>query len=299
MENGNNAIGLGTGNGSWHLGMYIEDIHVTPEYAQELLDKHNTHNRDTNSIHVNYLASQMASGAWIEKSGLAIKFDTNMQMVDGQQRLRAIIMSGISENLLSISNVDEKAFEILDTQRTRTAADSFKIKGYQYHVQLAALTKRYLLLTRDLLDYNISSKKQRITPSIQLAEYEGDKEFYDDILLRGIKLNISANVLTTTDYAGFMAYLIKYRKHDAQKVYFFFNQFASIEKCEYEIIDEVRRRLNNARNSNRTIKTKKYIKRAGLSDSLKTSYIAIAWNAYITGKKNSEGIRFEDGEHFL
>lgn len=293
------TIGLGTGQGSWHLNMYIEDVYVTPEYAQELLEKHNHHNRDINSIHVNYLAYQMSSGLWIEKSGLAIKFDDNMLMVDGQQRLEGIIESGVPQKLLAISYVDERAFEILDTQRTRTAADSFKIKGYQYHVQLAAITKRYLLLTRDAIDYNTSSKRQKITPTIQLTEYEANKEFYDEILLKAIKLNAAFNTLTTTDYAGFMSYLIRNKGHEEEKVLTFFNQFSTLEKCEYETIDEVRRRLVNARNSNRRDKNRKSIKKAGLSDSLKTSYLAIAWNAYITNKRECDGLKFEDGEHFL
>ncbi|PXV66915.1 hypothetical protein CLV62_104176 [Dysgonomonas alginatilytica] len=292
-------IGLGTGNGAWLLDMYIEAIHVTPESAQEILEKYNIKNRDVNEIHIGFLANQMIRDMWIERSGLAIKFDENMNMVDGQQRLLSIIESGKPQNLLSICNVDQRAFEILDTQRTRTASDTFKISGYQYHVQLAALTKRYMLLIRHTLDYNISSKRQKITPNDQLNEYRCNKELYDEILQKGIKLNSAYNILTTTDYCGFISYLIKHKGHEPEKVYSFFNQFASIERCICISIEEVRRRLVNARNSGKRDKNRKYVKRSGLSDSLKTSYIAIAWNAFITNRHDLQEIRFEDGEHFL
>ena len=294
-----NVIGLGSENGIWLMGMYIETIHVTPDLAQEILDKYNIHNRDVSNNYINYLADQMTRDMWIEKSGLAIKFDESMALVDGQQRLEAIIESGKPANLLSISNVDPRSFLIYDTQRTRTAADSFKVRGYQYHVQLAAITKRYMLLLRDSTDYNISSRRQKITPNDQLAEYESNKEIYDTVLQRGIKYNLTLNVLTTTDYCGFILYLIRYKGHDMEKVYTFFNQFTMVERCEYDAIEEVRRRLINARNSNRADKNKKHLKKAGLSDSLKTSYLAIAWNAYITNRRYIDELRFKDGEHFL
>lgn len=293
------SIGLGTGTGVWLLGMYIEEVYFTPELAETVLKKYNTHNRDINNIHVNYLASQMVAGLWVEKSGLAIKFDENMKMVDGQQRLQGIIQSGVPQKLLAISNVDERAFEILDTQRTRTAADSFKIKGYTYHVQLAAITKRYMLLMRESADYNTSSKKHKITPRLQLVEYESNKEHWDDVLQKGIKLNAAFTTLTTTDYCGFISYLIREKGHSIDKVMSFFNQFATLETCEYKAIDEVRRRLVNARNLNRRDKNKKGSKRAGIPDFEKTSYIAIAWNAYITNKRDSEGLKFEDSHHFM
>lgn len=294
-----NTIGLGSENGTWLMGMYLEALYVTPELAQEILDNHNTHNRDVNNNYISYLADQMNRDMWIERSGLAIKFNEDMTLVDGQQRLEAIIESGKAATLLSISNVDSRSFLIYDTQRTRTASDSFKVKGYQYHVQLAAITKRYMLLVRDKTDYNISSRRQKITPNDQLAEYESNKEIYDDILLKGIKLNSAFNILTTTDYCGFILYLVRHKGHDEEKVQAFFNQFTMIERCEYDTIEEVRRRLVNARNSNRKDKNKRYMKKAGLSDSLKTSYIAIAWNAFITNRREYESLKFEDGEHFL
>ncbi|NDV68557.1 hypothetical protein [Dysgonomonas sp. 25] len=289
------SIGLGTGTGIWLLGMYIEEVYMTPELAQELLGKYNTHNRDMNNIHVNYLATQMTSGLWVEKSGLAIKFDENMRMVDGQQRLQGIIVSGVPQNLLAISNVDEKAFEILDTQRTRTAADSFKIKGYPYHVQLAAITKRYMVLLRDSLDFHKSSKKYKITPSLQLVEYESNKEHWDDILLKGLKLNSAFNTLTTTDYCGFMSFLIRNRGQSVEKVLAFFNQFATLEHCEYQAIDEARRRLVNIRNSNRNRRNKK----TGITDEIKTSHISTAWNAYNSNIKDLEGVRFDTLNFFM
>jgi hypothetical protein len=128
-----------------------------------------------------------------------------------------------------------------------------------------------------------------------LEEYEQNKEHWDDILQKGLKLNTVFKTLTTTDYCGFMSYLIRYKGHDREKVYTFFKQFTTLEKCEYDAIDEVRRRLVNARTVNRNRKGKK----AGLSDSIKTSYIAIAWNAYITNRKDCDGLRFEDGEYFI
>jgi len=289
------TVGLGSGTGFWLMNLYIEAVHFTPETAQETLDKYNVSNRDMNRYHVDFLADQMIRDLWIDESGIPILFDTNMNFVDGQQRLSGVVQSGISRQFLVISGVDERAFQIYDTQRTRTASDTFKIRGHFYHVQLAAITKRYLVLVRHSASFNESSKRLKITPADQLREYEDNKEFYDELLQLSIKYNKSQNILTTTDYCGYMSYLIKYKERDESKVYSFFNQFTGIEKCENDVIEVARRKLTNARNSNKF----KRNKRAGVEDYIKSSYIATAWNAFLFNKNDMEGIKFDEMTQFL
>jgi len=289
------TLGLGSGTGFWLMNLFIEEVYFTPEIATEVLDKHNVSNRDINRYHVDFLADQMTRGVWIDESGIPILFDTKMNFVDGQQRLSGVVQSGIPRKFLVISGVDERAFQIYDTQRTRTAADTFKIRGHFYHTQLAAITKRYLVMVRDSTSYRESSKRLKITPADQLREYEDNKDTYDELLQQAIKYNKSQNILTTTDYCGYMTYLIKYKGREEDKVHRFFNQFAGIEKCENDVIEVARRKLTNARNSNKFKKNK----RGTVEDYIKSSYIATAWNAFLFNKNDMEGIKFDEMTQFL
>lgn len=102
--------------------MEISTILVTPDLAREWLDKHNTNNRPLQKGHVGFLANQMKAGKWME-TGDSIKFGKNRELIDGQHRLMAIIRTGIPIPFLVVREVDDEAFEVIDTGRKRSAAD--------------------------------------------------------------------------------------------------------------------------------------------------------------------------------
>lgn len=111
---------------------------VTPELAEALLAGTNIRNRDLQEGHVGHLAKEMAEGRWIENTGDAIKFDTLQRLADGQHRLAAIVRSGVTLNLLILTECDDRAQLVIDQGKRRTPRDRFKVKTNSDITSLAA-----------------------------------------------------------------------------------------------------------------------------------------------------------------
>ena len=68
---------------------------ITPEIATEIIEKHNPRNRNISETTVDAYATDMKNKRWtLTHQGLA--FDENGDLIDGQHRLWAIIISGCS-----------------------------------------------------------------------------------------------------------------------------------------------------------------------------------------------------------
>ncbi len=108
--------------------MEIITILVTPDIAREWLEKFNTNNRPLQPAHSTFLANQMRGGKWME-TGDSIKFGENGQLIDGQHRLLAVVRSGISQSFVVAREVQNEAFQVVDSGKKRTSGDVLCISG--------------------------------------------------------------------------------------------------------------------------------------------------------------------------
>jgi hypothetical protein len=93
---------------------------ITPALAREML-KGNTHNLPVRPSHVDYLASEMASGRWrLTHQGIA--FDGSV-LVDGQNRLLGVVQSGVTIQAWVFGDVPLAVQELIDKGRVRSVAD--------------------------------------------------------------------------------------------------------------------------------------------------------------------------------
>lgn len=93
-------------------------LDITPEIADDWLTHCNTHNRPLSDAHVDYLASEMKAGRWrLTHQGIA--FSSNRVLLDGQHRLWAIALSGVTVRMLVAVNEPPEVMEVLDTGRIR------------------------------------------------------------------------------------------------------------------------------------------------------------------------------------
>lgn len=119
---------------------------ITPQKAAYYLEK-NKRNRTLSTHVVKNYAEQMRSGTFKE-TGDSIKFDTNGILIDGQHRLQAIIMSGVSCKFVIAENLHETAFDCLDIGKKRGAGDSLSILGCANAARVAAMLRvLYVLRT--------------------------------------------------------------------------------------------------------------------------------------------------------
>lgn len=106
-------------------GVHLETI--TPVMAIKMLDR-NKLNRPMRDNHVRFLAKQMQSGSWRE-TGDTIKFDSDGNLLDGQNRLRACTLTGIALKTYVAYGIDASAKTVIDTGAKRTTSDVLAFDG--------------------------------------------------------------------------------------------------------------------------------------------------------------------------
>jgi hypothetical protein len=111
---------------------------ITTPVAQALLDRM-VINRKLRAGHVERLAAAMRSGEYDGLNGETVKVDVQGRLVDGQHRLTAFLISGLSEiRLLVVRGVLESSKETIDQGIGRSPADVLAMNGYKGAFALAA-----------------------------------------------------------------------------------------------------------------------------------------------------------------
>ena len=100
----------------------LEVLTITPDLAASWLARGGV-NRKLREHYITKLVADMLRGEW-RLNGEAIKLDTHGRVRDGQHRLTAIARSGVTIQSLVVRGISEKAFDTLDSGRTRSVADS-------------------------------------------------------------------------------------------------------------------------------------------------------------------------------
>lgn len=108
-------------------------IDVTPLMAEKWLNENNNHNRPRYPATINAYTNDMIMDAWgIHNQGIG--FDVNGTLIDGQQRLSAIVQANKTIKLLVVTNLPEKQCkanirtqEMIDGGKVRTVGDRLKL----------------------------------------------------------------------------------------------------------------------------------------------------------------------------
>ena len=102
--------------------MKLQVVRVTPEIAARWL-KNNGKNRNLSAVHAKRLAAVMAAGNW-SLNGQTISFDDQGRLLDGQHRLTAVVLSGVSVDMaVATEVVDERAFQTYDAIQLKRGAN--------------------------------------------------------------------------------------------------------------------------------------------------------------------------------
>lgn len=115
--------------------MKYKEIIITPKYAKAMLDKHEEvlqnstlpPNRRYEPKRAQFYASQMKNGDW-QNNGEDMHIAKSGRILNGQHRLHAIIMSGVSLKMGIKYDIDDSVF-IYDRGRMRSSSDTLTMKG--------------------------------------------------------------------------------------------------------------------------------------------------------------------------
>jgi hypothetical protein len=124
-------------------------------------------NRKIDPATILYYARQMIDAAW-KATGQPVLVDSNGRLVDGQHRLYAIVISGVTVKSYVVTEVEaiDELFSFIDNSRPRNAATALQTAGLN---GVSAVIVKVLKLAEELRQgiYNPagSEKLPRLTPN--------------------------------------------------------------------------------------------------------------------------------------
>lgn len=124
-------------------------LEIGPALAEHILNTRNTSNRPVKPQKVKEYANSLLTGKW-GLTGDTLKFGDNGVLVDGQNRLAAVVRAnGPALRTHVVFGVAADLFARMDIGKNRTPADVFYIAGLNYAAQSAAAVRWLNILTSD------------------------------------------------------------------------------------------------------------------------------------------------------
>lgn len=158
-----------------------ELITITPEYAQQLLEKEGPR-RPISQGRIEQYARQMTDGLWNGLNGETIKISCSGNVSDGRHRLHSVIKSGKSILMEIAYDIPDDAFKTIDIGRNRSGADIFYLRGEKNCIKLSAIVDTvYSYVTRPITHRRIPSTRSNLTHDIRIAFLEDHPTIRDSI----------------------------------------------------------------------------------------------------------------------
>lgn len=111
--------------------MKFKVVEMTPVWAGELLKNNHPDNRRKKTKRIEQFIRDMVGGFWVlTHQGVAVDIQGNL--IDGQNRLEAVVESGCTVPMVFITGVPVKAMAAADYIATRSVADSARISGKSF-----------------------------------------------------------------------------------------------------------------------------------------------------------------------
>jgi hypothetical protein len=157
--------------------MYFELIDVTPEIAAKFLMK-NEGNRKLREKHAASLARAMESGNY-KLTHQAAAVTKKGKLIDGQHRMRAVMMSGKTVQMWIARDVPDDTFAVLDAGMIRTMHE--RLRSDPKHTSLCTSMYRLMVTNRKAQDYEIQLLLELFEDSLnkwsEVPKLQGTKGF--------------------------------------------------------------------------------------------------------------------------
>ena len=233
---------------------------ITPELAHEVLEKRNNNNRDARPAKIKRFAGHLTDAAWV-LSGDTIKFGTNGELLDGQNRLRAIVLSGVPMKTHVVFAIDPVAFKSLDTGTVRTGGDTFKVARVP-NAEIAGKATRWLMIFESPnMDRGISVANADLFEHFQ-------KRLNKDMLQRAIGDAKKVSRLIPTGSLAAMLYL--FERKDAKLARIFAHDCEKQIRGGRTLISQLRKLREDTGGR--------------LNEKYATAFTVLMWNSYRSGK---------------
>jgi hypothetical protein len=201
----------------------------------------------------------MSNAFWVLE-GSTLKYGTNGELLDGQNRLRAGLLADVPLTTHVVFGVDPAAFKVLDSGTVRTSGDTFKVAGVP-NAEIAGKATRWLLIFADpKMDRSVS------VPNAELFEHY-QKRVNKTSLELGIADAKKVSRVIPTGALAAMLYL--FERKDAKLARIFAHDLEKEVRGGRTLLT----RLRNLRRDNGGRLNEKYV----------TAFTVMTWNSYRSG----------------
>lgn len=156
------------------MAMQHKTVEITPDMAERLLER-NVRNRPLKSQSLAFLCRELREGRW-RQNGDTIRIDADGNLIDGQHRLEAVRLTGISITTLLVTDLEPDVFDTIDSGARRSAGDTLAVAGEKNGRNLAAA----LVLVDELLTsdtpFGRSVKVSNAEILLMLDKYTGVRD---------------------------------------------------------------------------------------------------------------------------
>lgn len=131
-------------------------VDVTPLLANVMLER-NVNNRDLSAANVRKLSSDMTGGRFA-MNGEAISISNTGILLNGQNRLTAVIRSGVTAEIMVNFGIEDAAQSTMDQGKKRTIGDIYKLRGLRNTTAMGALVSL-------LVQYKMTGRLDTYSPT--------------------------------------------------------------------------------------------------------------------------------------
>lgn len=193
---------------------------ITPEMATQILENHNSKNRNVSEGTVQSYANDMKNGRWtMTHQGLA--FDINGTLLDGQHRLWAIVFANTPIEFmvtrgLPVEKDGQFTMDAIDRNRVRTTGQQMQLCHSVKNGNVVAAAMRVVGMM-----CNSRVQKERLSTATSLIIYEIYKDDIEQIL----------QIASSSQYrkSSILGPLVMYHKGEPEKARELTRQLMTLE----------------------------------------------------------------------
>lgn len=242
-------------------------IEFSHELAEHILANLNSNNRNRKPAKIKRYAEDMASGNW-GLTGDTIKFGSNGELRDGQNRLAACVRAGTAFESHVVFGIDPGLFARMDVGKNRTGGDVFKIAGIGYPNHVAAAVRWLLILGSD----EPSNRGAQFSNEELLAGYR--QRFDPEKLEESIKAALKVKRATRHPVGPLAALHYLFSERDPKRADAFYDEWETGRAKRVRAPARfLQNRLTEIANKNDR----------RMHENVRNALIIKAWNAYIAG----------------
>jgi len=295
-------------NGAIIGGLFKTFAEVTPDTAERILklytregleaagieldaaELEQSKQRHVSPSNVNSIAAELSADAW-KRTDQSLKFTKSpCFLVDGQHRLHAVIKAGKPAWFDVAVGLEHSTFEVIDTNKSRSAADALSAEGVANYITAAGAAR--LIINYHRGNYlSLAKSKGRDISNREIIHFVRSWPTFERHCARCLATHHAADhrLISARIYSG-LSWLAIERGHRAEITHAFFERIYDGLKLEneadpiYKVRRELlRRKMNDARIDNST----KVV-----------AYLIKAFNAYTAGETLEKLTWKQDKEPF-